>query len=324
MSLKLIRSFKFNRMDKDIEQTKQLVKKLQKIGHIVPLNILSLLNLPKSELGNVKNLIDIPIRSAPFSELLQKRLFGIQEITECSSCKNYFQDHKSKHENDNTSSCYTYGNFNPLDDCDDCVLISTKISNLNLTEHDIIKEVLSSYISIDFLDDDGKKELINDCDSYELEVYDCKDIHQYKKSLDDNKAELHPRLWLFIGDTVLSFKTYLLFNSDHGHPQMDNWNLVEWNLTQPPATDKIKLIGNKINNIKLYDDEHDIRSHNLKANYDKWVERCGITKDDFDVPTDSKLYPIIRIDTDTKMIGLGARWFWCCYPQSVWYIFGIC
>lgn len=284
-----------------IEQIKGSLSDLLKIGHHVPLKYLSRIKM-KEEVSLVDSDLSEPIKSVPFSNLLGKKLFGIQCITECETCRNYYEEHKCL-EQRYIKDGISWG-------CSLCYKTSEYIKQLDLNEHNTITNILKEFVTVKW--DDNMFGDLPDSDN-------SSDDDDSSEPIDSSDwvAELHPRLWLFVGDSINTFKNYLLFNSNHGHPHIDNWNLVEWNLTQPPATDKLKVISSVINNIKLYQDDFTLLQTRYLPDFDKWVKYSGQAKNTYEVPTD-KMYPMVRIDTNTKVIGLGVKWFFCHYPQSVW------
>ncbi len=294
-----------------VNNIKDSLEDLRKIGHHVPLQYLTLVHgdqadqVPKPILNNLSE----PIRVVPFSDLLGKNLFGIQPITECDSCCDYYKNHKCIHD---PVRDHVY-----MWDCSLCYKVSKYVEQLDLSEHNTIKDILMKFVEVKW--SDPTWDATDSEDSSSSEDSDMSDYYERNGIPPPSEwiADLHPRLWLFVGDSIGTFKNYLLFNSEHGHPHMDNWNLVEWNLTQPPATDKLKVISSVINNIKLYDDDWDIHQHRYRADLDKWVKYSGVDQEGYEVPS-KKPYPMIRIDTDTKLVGLGAQWTFCHYPRSIW------
>ena len=293
---------------------KWIPKDLRSIGHQIPLKYQALFQIDNIEIS--EHNLNIPIRKAGFSELIGKRLFGIQKINECEDCKNYYHGHEH------------YYDVNCYNGCPTCQQIFEDLKTLDLSEHDTIEKILNEFIQIDFWTEKDIKEFKKDSI-----INLAKDMVEYNNDLNMQAhsielfiesymmdysyiRDLHPRLWLFVGDDVLTFKTYLLFNSSWGHPHMDDWNLVEWNISQPPATSNIKLIGSNIESIKLYDNDYSIYQDCYSADMDKWIKHSG-KDNDYNTPK-TKLYPMIRIDTRIKKIGLGAKWFACHYPRSIW------
>jgi hypothetical protein len=251
--------------------------------------------------------------------LVGKRLFGIQPIKGCDSC--------------------TFPNK-----CED-------------VEHELVEEILEKYIFVSFFspkDEYGlwtgniikfakaylrakklgdEKDMMFALDEFIMCYRDFDNFfvvlfNDRTKLKNDNEIEqglthatLHPRMWLFVGDSVLTFETYLLFNSDHGNPHMDNWYLVRWKLSQPPATDSFKMICHNIESINVHDNIHNsVDSFIMKADYDEWIEYCGKSDSyQHEVPKEV-YYPILEIDAVIKKIELGTKWHVCHYPVSIYNI----
>ena len=210
---------------------------------------------------------------------------------------------------------------------------------MDLNEHNKISQIIKYFHKIKFWTEADIKEILYE-DILKLArelMVDLKNNNEQERqycinefaetygngsafNVNEYLADICPRLWLFVGESVLTFKTYLLFNSNHGHPHMDNWSIIEWNLSQPPATDKFKMIGEKITSIVIHDEiNHDIRMPTMKADYDLWLVECGRSNSDYNVPK-NVYYPILKIVTPIKIINLGAQWYVCHYPRSLYSI----
>ena len=295
----------------------EIIKSLNDMGHHIPLNVLASTKCDDNVwMENYK--MHSFIKFQPFKCLVGKRLFGIQPINGCDSC--VFPKTKEDDQNEHKviskilEECIFVSFFSPNDEY---AFFKSSIIELAQSYMDYKKEGKPKYMNYAINDFAAN---YKDPDKSMLKSIGLIGSNKAKSILEDScfsDSNLHPRLWLFVGDSVNSFETYLLFNSNHGHPHMDNWYLVNWKLSQPPATDMFKLIGYGINCINVHDEEHNtIDSFIMKANYDEWMKYCGRSEGVYDVP-DEKYYPILEIDTSIKKIQLGTKWYSCHYPVSI-------
>lgn len=298
----------------DKEEIVGLVKELNIYGHHIPLSVLASIQC-NADTWTENYMLYKYIRFESFENLIGKRLFGIQPIEGCSSCM------------------YPLIDFNN--------------EETNKDEHDVISDILEKSLFISFFSPKDEYELWrNHIVEFAEDYLTCYRNNEYKSlkyaidsfasvyrefdfswlknecttisEEDFSNSDIHPRLWLFVGDSVLSFESYLLFNSNHGHPHMDNWYLVNWKLSQPPATESFKMVGHNIQSINVHDTINN-KSENftMKANFDEWMKYCGMSDDGYKVPSE-KYYPILEIDASTKIIQLGTKWHSCHYPISLY------
>jgi hypothetical protein len=270
-----------------------LVPTLNSFGHHIPLSLLASLHC-KTRICNDNYQTYKYIRFEPFENLIGKRLFGIQ----------------------------------PMEGCAACMFPTKEMNDEDITEHNTVSDILEKCFHVDFFSPQekynlDKRSIIEFAEDYLY--YSAKKNYPMLRVITNNligisdsiNAGLHPRMWLFVGDSVVTFETYLLFNSDHGNPYMDNWYLVNWKLSQPPANDKFKMIGQNILTINVHDTQHNsVASFCVKAHYNEWMKYCGKSDQDCSVP-DEKYYPILEIDTGIKKIELGTKWYLCHYPVAI-------
>ena len=302
------------------------IKDLYTVGHHIPLNVLASSKCEKDVWKENYKLHSF-IRFEPFENLVGKRLFGIQPIEGCCSCvfpeksdevyrkKDVKNEHNIVGEILEESIFVSF--FSPKDEYE-----FWKKSIVDFAKAYIHHKKKGNIKKVNFAISDFASEYrpFNFDELHKIGLITSNDAKIILENIGLSDSDMHPRLWLFVGDSVISFQTYLLFNSNHGHPHMDNWYLVNWKLSQPQATDMFKMIGHNITSINIHDINHNmIDSFTMKADYDEWMKYCGKSNEGYNVPSE-KYYPILEIDASIKKIQLGTKWYSCHYPVSIYNI----
>lgn len=120
---------------------------------------------------------------------------------------------------------------------------------------------------------------------------------------------------LFIVEDINKQKTILVANSvnqDGMWSWFDNWALIEVPQLPEDFNDSYKSIGDTIKSV-TFDGVED-ETGRITADMDKWVKAVG---EGSWGPAEEDYY-FITIQTPTKTIRLGAHYYDCHYPATIW------
>lgn len=100
-------------------------------------------------------------------------------------------------------------------------------------------------------------------------------------------------------------------NEDYSY--YDNWRLRVYKGKLPTLNDTYKSIGSKVLGVTVKGVEED--DGRIVADYNDWVKTVG---EGSWGPKEGEPYYFITITTETKTVKLGATYWDCHYPETIW------
>lgn len=147
-----------------------------------------------------------------------------------------------------------------------------------------------------------------------------------------NQIKYIKHMYLFIGETPLTAKIYLLIsNYDDRHNRSNNGigahfcadNFIITKVDDSviedleETFDKFKYIGETIS--EIWTDGDTLDKDIVIANYEKWKKTVGVSKFCGEIlPAFEKPYVFMKIITKFKTLELGAMYHSCHYPETIW------